>query len=144
MSSWARAAPWPGPGGYRGAHLQPIWGPVFRRPRRPRVRRERWETPDGDFLDLDWLVGGSGPLVLILHGLEGSSLSHYASGLLAEIAALGWRGAVINFRSCSGELNRLPRLYHSGETSDLGWVVARLVDAEPGLRLGLGGGPPGG
>jgi len=133
------AAEYRPPWWYRGRHLQTLWGPLFRRPRRPRVRRERWETPDGDFLDLDWLVGGSGPLVLILHGLEGSSLSHYASGLLAEIAALGWRGAVVNFRSCSGELNRLPRLYHSGETSDLGWVVARLVDAEPGLRLGLVG-----
>ena len=133
------AAEYRPPWWYRGRHLQTLWGPLFRRPRRPRVRRERWETPDGDFLDLDWLVGGSGPLVLILHGLEGSSLSHYASGLLAEIAALGWRGAVVNFRSCSGELNRLPRLYHSGETSDLGWVVARLVGAEPGLRLGLVG-----
>ena len=133
------AAEYRPPWWYRGRHLQTLWGPLFRRPRRPRVRRERWETPDGDFLDLDWLVGGSGPLVLILHGLEGSSLSHYASGLLGEIAALGWRGAVINFRSCSGELNRLPRLYHSGETSDLEWVIARLVDAEPGLRLGLVG-----
>ena len=133
------AAEYRPPWWYRGRHLQTLWGPLFRRPRRPRVRRERWETPDGDFLDLDWLLGGAGPLVLILHGLEGSSLSHYASGLLAEIAALGWRGAVINFRSCSGELNRLPRLYHSGETSDLGWVVARLVGAEPGLRLGLVG-----
>jgi len=95
--------------------------------------------PDGDFLDLDWLVGGAGPVVLVLHGLEGSSLSHYASGLLGEIAALGWRGAVVNFRSCSGDLNRLPRLYHSGETSDLAWVIGRLAHAEPGVTLGLVG-----
>ncbi|OGL14615.1 MAG: hypothetical protein A3K12_14460 [Candidatus Rokubacteria bacterium RIFCSPLOWO2_12_FULL_71_19] len=135
----ADAAGYRPPWWYCGRHLQTIWGPLLRRPRRPAVRRERWETPDGDFLDLDRLVGGRGPLVLILHGLEGSSFSHYASGLLAEIAALGWRGAVVNFRSCSGELNRLPRLYHSGETSDLGWVIGRLVAAEPALRLGLVG-----
>jgi predicted alpha/beta-fold hydrolase len=98
-------------------------------------------TDDGDFLDLDWLAGsGRGaPLVLILHGLEGSSRSHYVSGLLRETAALGLRGVVLNFRSCSGELNRSPRFYHSGETSDLDWVVARLLEREPTLRLGLVG-----
>lgn len=103
------------------------------------MRRERCETPDGDFLDLDWLAGGTGPLVLVLHGLEGSSASHYASGLLAEIGDLGWRGVVMQFRSCSGELNRRPRLYHSGETSDLDWVVGRLAAGEPDLRLGVVG-----
>jgi len=108
---------------------------------RPRLRRERLHTPDGDFLDLDWhdAPGRGAPLVLILHGLEGSSRSHYASGLLREASAHGLRGAVLNFRSCSGELNRAPRLYHSGETSDLGWVVERLLEREPGLRLGLVG-----
>ncbi len=124
---------------YRGRHLQTIWGPLFRRPPRPAVRRERWETPDGDFLDLDWVASGTGPLVLVLHGLEGSSRSHYAQGLLVGIAARGWRGAVMHFRSCGGELNRLPRLYHSGETSDLEWVVGRLVAGEPDLRMGLVG-----
>ncbi len=122
---------------YRGRHLQTVWGPLLRPVRPPRVRRERWTTPDGDFLDLDWLEGGSGPLVLVLHGLEGSSRSHYASGILREIADRGWRGAVLNFRSCSGELNRLSRLYHSGETSDLDWVVRTLIDREPDVRLGL-------
>src|SRR3970282_1382423 len=75
----------------------------------------------------------------ILHGLEGSSRSHYAAGLLGEAARRGWRAAVLNFRSCSRELNRAPRLYHSGETSDLDWLIGRLIEREPGLRLGLVG-----
>ena len=123
---------------YRGRHLQTIWGPLFRRLRRPPLRRERWPTPDGDFLDLDWLEGDS-PLVVILHGLEGSSGSHYARGLLLEAAALGWRAVVFHFRSCSGALNRGPRLYHAGETSDLDWVIGRLIQREPATPLGLVG-----
>ena len=126
---------------YRGRHLQTLWGPLLRRFARVPLRRERFHTPDGDFLDLDWLdvPPGRAPLVLILHGLEGSSRSHYVSGLLKETAALGLRGVVLNFRSCSGELNRAPRLYHSGETSDLDWVIGRLLQREPSLRLGLVG-----
>jgi hypothetical protein len=123
---------------YRGRHLQTIWGPLFRWLRRPPLRRERWSTPDGDFLDLDWLEGES-PLVVILHGLEGSSASHYARGLLREAAALGWRAVVLHFRSCSGELNRGRRLYHAGETSDLDWVIGRLIEREPATPLGLVG-----
>ena len=126
---------------YRGRHLQTLWGPLLRRFARVPLRRERVHTPDGDFLDLDWLDASPAraPLVLILHGLEGSSRSHYVSGLLREAAALGLRGVVLNFRSCSGELNRAPRLYHSGETSDLDWVIGRLLQPEPSLRLGLVG-----
>jgi predicted alpha/beta-fold hydrolase len=77
--------------------------------------------------------------VLILHGLEGSSRSHYARGLLRETGRLGWRGAVLHFRSCSGEVNRLPRLYHSGETTDLAWVVDVLGRRADRGRLGLVG-----
>ena len=123
---------------YRGRHFQTIWGPLLRWPRRPPLRRERWQTPDGDFLDLDWLDGGP-PLVVLLHGLEGSSHSHYAAGLLGEAAALGWRAVVLHFRSCSGELNRGPRLYHAGETGDLDWVIGRLIEREPATLLGLVG-----
>ena len=126
---------------YKGRHLQTLWGPVVRRFGRPPLRRERFDTPDGDFVDLDWLETAptGAPMVLILHGLEGSSRSHYAAGLLSEAAQRGWRAAVLNFRSCSGELNRAPRLYHSGETSDLDWLIGRLIEREPGLRLGLVG-----
>ena len=126
---------------YRGRHLQTLWGPLLRRGPRPALRRERVEMPDGDFLDLDWLAGCEGgvPLVVILHGLEGSSRSHYAAGLLRELAQVGWRGLVVNFRGCSGEINRSRRMYHSGDTRDLDFVLARLAAREPQLRLGLVG-----
>ena len=75
----------------------------------------------------------------MLHGLEGSSRSHYASGLLRAGRAAGWHGVVFNFRSCSGELNRLPRFYHSGETGDLAWVVQTLVARAPGVPIGAVG-----
>jgi predicted alpha/beta-fold hydrolase len=95
---------------------------------------------DGDFVDLDWVDGATtGPVLLILHGLEGSSRSHYAAGLLAEASRRGWAGVVLNFRSCSGELNRLPRFYHSGETSDLDEIVRRLIDRQPDRALGIAG-----
>ena len=126
---------------YRGRHLQTLWGPLLRHWRRPKLRRERLHTPDDDFIDLDWLAGApeQGPLLLILHGLEGSARSHYARGLLQGAGALGWRAAVMHFRSCSGEVNRLPKLYHSGETSDLEWVIGELAKREPLPRIGLVG-----
>jgi len=137
------AAGYDPPWWYRGAHLQTVWGPLLRRFRAEAFRRERVATPDGDFVDLDWLDAPSGaadaPLVLVLHGLEGSSRSHYVSGLVREAATAGLAAAVLNFRSCSGEPNRAPRLYHSGETSDLDWIVGRIVDRAPGRRLGLVG-----
>src|SRR5258705_9391686 len=126
---------------YRGRPHQTLWGPRLRNWGRPPLRRERLHPPDGDFLDLDWLAGApeQGPLRLILHGLEGSARSHYARGLLRGAGALGWRAAVMHFRSCSGEVNRLPKLYHSGETSDLEWVIGELAKREPVPRIGLVG-----
>lgn len=90
-------------------------------------------TGDGDFVDLDWLDGAGradAPLLLLLHGLEGNARSHYARGLLGLAQAAGWRAVVLNFRSCSGEPNRLPRFYHSGDTGDLHEVVQRLAARE--------------
>ena len=127
--------PWWG----RSAHVQTIWAAVRPRPRLP-LRRERIETPDGDFVDLDWTDGPAGtPLLLVLHGLEGSARSHYVTALIEAGRARGWRAVTLNFRSCSGELNRLPRFYHSGDTGDLDHVVRTLLDDEPGVRLGLVG-----
>ncbi|MBM3219774.1 MAG: alpha/beta fold hydrolase [Candidatus Rokubacteria bacterium] len=122
-------------------HAQTIWGPLFRTERVP-LRRERVPLDDGDFVDLDWLDGDAppgAPLVLVLHGLEGSSGSHYVGGLLAGARVRGWRGVVLNFRSCSGELNRLPRFYHSGDTGDLDAIVRLLMAREPGGRFGVTG-----
>ena len=108
------------------------------------MRRERFELADGDFVDLDWSPRRSGPVVLILHGLEGCSGSSYARGLLAAVHRAGWRGAVVHFRGCSGEPNRLDRTYHSGDTGDIAVVVDRLLardSAVPILAVGysLGG-----
>lgn len=137
MEAAAYRRPW----WYRGAHLQTVWGPLFRRFGRPRLRRERIRTRDDDFLDLDWLDGApaAGPLVLIVHGLEGSSRSHYVSGLMQESARLGLAATALNFRSCSGEINRTARLYHSGDTSDLEFVILELLDRQPSRRLGIVG-----
>jgi uncharacterized protein len=122
-------------------HAQTMWGPLFRRDRVP-LRRERIGLEDGDFVDLDWLdapAAADAPLVVVLHGLEGSSRSHYVGGLLAGARARGWRGVLLNFRSCSGELNRLPRFYHSGDTADFDAVVRGLTAREPGVRVGVVG-----
>jgi len=79
------------------------------------------------------------PLLLVLHGLEGSSRSHYAVGLMRQALARGWRAVALNFRSCSGELNRQPQFYHSGHTDDLDDVVRLLIEREPGGRVGAVG-----
>lgn len=112
-------------------HLQTLWPTVFRRRPWPRLRRERLELPDGDFLDLDWTLGGDGPRVVVLHGLEGSSGSPYARGMLQAVHDAGWRGVLMHFRGCSGVPNRLTRSYHSGETVDLDTVISILRRREP-------------
>jgi predicted alpha/beta-fold hydrolase len=113
---------------------------VARRHRLGGVTRERFETPDGDFVDVDSLPGRSGaPLLLVLHGLEGTARSHYVGGLFRLAAARGWRAALLYFRSCSGELNRLPRFYHSGDTADFDHVVRALIEREPSVRIGAVG-----
>jgi hypothetical protein len=105
-----------------------------------RFRRERFATGDGDFVDLDWADGPAGaPVLLLLHGLEGSSTSHYAAGMAALARARGWRAVVFNFRGCSGEPNRLPRFYHSGDTGDLDAVVSALVAREPAAQVLVAG-----
>ncbi|HEV8585255.1 MAG TPA: alpha/beta fold hydrolase, partial [Methylomirabilota bacterium] len=104
------------------------------------TRRERVPTPDGDFVDLDWLDGPpDAPFLFVLHGLEGSCESHYVRGLLALAHARGWGGLALNFRSCSGEPNRLPRFYHSGDTDDLDLVVRLVGERLPNARVGLVG-----
>ena len=112
-----------------GPHLQTLFPPVFRDRSLPPLRRERIELPDGDFVDIDWCETGTGPLVLLLHGLEGSLRSHYVSGLLRSLSSSGFVPAVLYFRGCSGEPNRLARSYHSGDTGDLDTVLRRLAAA---------------
>ncbi len=114
-------------------HQQTVWRKYFgETPVLPLVR-ERWDTPDDDFLDLDFVnpIASNAdtnkvPMLLLLHGLEGSSHSKYILGMLRCARQQGWCGVALNFRSCSGEINRQPRFYHSGETSDLDWVIRQL------------------
>ncbi|WP_296942351.1 YheT family hydrolase [uncultured Massilia sp.] len=117
-------APWWLPGG----HLQTIWPATCARKPRVAYRRERWDTPCGqDFIDVDFVDGLPGrPVVLLFHGLEGSSDSHYARTLMAAVQARGWHGAIPHFRGCSGEPNLAPRFYHSGDAEELDWIVRRL------------------
>ena len=126
-SGCAFAPPW----WLASPHLQTLWASTVRRRPNLILRRERVELTDGDFVDLDWSTGKDGPIILVLHGLEGSSRSRYAMGLAQAVERLGWRCAILNFRGCSGPPNRLERSYHSGDTGDLAEVVARLRDREP-------------
>jgi hypothetical protein len=117
-----------------------LWGKVVRRRAPVVTRRERWNTPDDDFLDLVRLDAHAGrPRLIILHGLEGSARAHYAVGLLDQAHHRGWAADVLLFRTCGGEMNRTLRSYHSGETGDLDFVVRKLAAAEPERSLLLAG-----
>jgi len=125
-------APWWLPGG----HLQTIYPFLVLRRRPPAYRRERWETPDGDFIDLDWTPGhADSPVLALFHGLEGSSASHYATALMRAVVERGWSGVVVHFRGCSGEPNRLARAYHSGDADEIDWILRRLRERHSGRRL---------
>jgi hypothetical protein len=129
------------PGWLPNRHLMTIYASVARLPERLPIARERWELPDGDFLDVDRLAGPrpDAPLLLVLHGLEGSSRSGYVRGLLARARARGLAGLALNFRGCSGEPNRLARFYHSGDTGDLAHALERLTSEQPGRPIVLAG-----
>ncbi len=126
-------APWWLPGG----NLQTIYARTLGRRYQVQYRRERWDTPDGDFIDLDWVESGgdNSKLLVLFHGLEGCSRSHYALSLMAAARRSGWRGVVPHFRGCSGELNRLPRAYHSGDSAEIDWILRRLKTQNPRSEL---------
>jgi len=122
-----------------GGHAQSIY-PLLIKPAPYPYYRERWETPDGDFIDLDWndaahTAAPVAPLVVLFHGLEGSSNSHYALSLMQGLKSIGWGGIVVHFRGCSGEANRLPRAYHSGDSAEVDWILRRLKQAQPNRPL---------
>ncbi len=125
----------------RGAHAQSIFGSLLKTSRVP-LNRKRFETPDGDFLDLDFLESDGNktcPRVVIVHGLEGSSKSPYVQNMLAEIERRGWRAVVLNMRMCSGEPNRVKQTYHSGKTEDLDFIVRELSKECPEEKMHLVG-----
>lgn len=130
--------PYRAPAWLPGGHAQTLW-PLLIKPRPLALRRERWTTPDGDFIDVDHLDGPpEAPLLVLFHGLEGSSRSHYAISAAQACRAAGWRCALPHFRGCSGELNRQPRAYHSGDSAEIDWILRRL-QALAGRRLHAAG-----
>lgn len=131
-------APWWLPGG----HAQTIWPALQGRADylvAPLYRRERWATPDDDFVDVDWLdAPATAPLLVLFHGLEGSSTSHYALALAVWAKKQGWGLVVPHFRGCSGEINRAPRAYHSGDFAEIDWILARLRARHTGTLYAVG------
>ncbi|MEF8794165.1 hydrolase [Thiohalorhabdus sp.] len=124
-----------------GGHLQTLWPALLRRPPSVAMRRERLELADGDFLDLDWAVAApaQGPVVLLLHGLEGGRESHYPGGLMQALAGRGMRPVLMYQRGCSGEPNRSHRRYTGGDTGDLAAVIAHLRRTHPEAQLAVVG-----
>jgi predicted alpha/beta-fold hydrolase len=144
-----------------GGHLQTLYAALLAPHPRASYRRERWETPDVDFVDADWLIHPSTvsrqpsaamasavgdkrsaissenetPLVVLFHGLEGRSTSHYAHALMAHVRDVGWDGVVVHFRGCSGEANRLPRAYHSGDSAEIEWMLRHVRTAHPARKI---------
>lgn len=148
------APPWWLPGG----QAQTIWPALFSRRRDgPSLpwRRQRWDTPDGDFVDADWLdvaprpgpeqpaqkagAAGGRPLLVLFHGLEGSSRSHYAEAFADWARRHGWDFVLPHFRGCSGEINRAARAYHSGDHEEIGWMLAqaRIRHGGPVAAVGV-------
>ncbi len=126
-----------------GGNLQTIWPALYARRSEgpvPAYRRERWTAPDGDFIDVDFVDRPTAgrPLLVLFHGLEGSSRSHYAEAFAAYAAARGMAFAVPHFRGCSGELNLAPRAYHSGDFEEIGWILQRLRAQHDGPLLAAG------
>ena len=129
-------APFQAPAWLAHPHLQTVWGSVVARAPRIAFRRERWDTPDGDFVDVDFVDGPAhAPWVHLYHGLEGSSNSPYARMLMHLARERGWRGSVFHFRGCSGEPNRLARAYHSGDSDEIDWSLRRIAARSDGAPL---------
>lgn len=129
-----------------GGNLQTIWPALYSRRvfgPHPEYLRERWTTPDADFIDVDWLAGKAAPgaaqpLLVLFHGLEGSSRSHYAEAFADFAQERGMAFAVPHFRGCSGELNHGPRAYHSGDFEEIGWILERMHQRHAGPILAVG------
>ncbi|MFN7835364.1 MAG: YheT family hydrolase [Burkholderiaceae bacterium] len=121
-----------------GGHVQTIAAARLALRRPVAYVRSRWETADQDFIDVDCSphpVADEAPLLVLFHGLEGSSQSHYAAAFMKACRKAGWLGVVPHFRGCSGEPNRLPRAYHSGDSAEIDWILRRLRLEHPGRAV---------
>ncbi|ASJ24537.1 YheT family hydrolase [Laribacter hongkongensis] len=125
----------PAPSAYRPprwlpeGHSQTIWPALLFRRAPPAYRRECWPTPDGGIIALDFIDAPQpdAPLVVLFHGLEGSSHSHYAIALMQALRQCGWHGVVPHFRGCGGMDNPLPRAYHAGDSAEVAWILETLA-----------------
>ena len=140
------------PAWLKNPHAQTIYASCLAPIPHVRFRRQYWETPDADFIELDWTIGRQGtndatspdtPLIILFHGLEGSSRSHYARTFMHAAERRGWQGVVVHFRGCGGRPNRLARAYHSGDSAELAWVLERFRASYPNplyvVAVSLGG-----
>ena len=117
-----------------------MWGKFMRRRELPELRLERIPLPDGDELTIASAASPTtGPILLVLHGLEGGVRSHYVGGIWGVARQKGWQPRMLLFRTCDGRMNRARRTYHSGETTDLDLVIRRLVAEDPQRAIGLAG-----
>lgn len=121
-------------------HFQTIAAKFFRRKKQVTTLSETIELPDGDFIDISWTklpekdtlpTAKQQPIVVVLHGLEGSKDSHYSKGMLATIKNNGWIGLLMHFRGCSGKPNRQGPSYHSGDTRDITYLTQQLTARYP-------------
>ena len=124
---------------FSNAHVQTIFPSVFRRVRGVKYQRERVDTPDGDFLDLDLTRPGFDRVAILLHGLEGDSNRAYVLGMVKALNRGGWDTVSMNYRGCGGECNRKLRFYHSGDTADLHTVVSHVIGRYQYSRVALVG-----
>lgn len=122
---------------FSNAHVQTVYPSLFRRVEGVEYTRKRIDTPDGDFIDLDIASAGSRKAGIILHGLEGNSGRSYVLGMARVLTRNGWDAIAMNFRGCSGESNKLPRFYHSGDTEDLSTVLTHVEETEAYEKLAL-------
>lgn len=113
---------------FKNAHFNTIFPALFRKVKNVNYTRERIDTPDGDFLDLDWLKVGSRRLVIVIHGLEGDASRSYVRGMVRIFNEEGWDAIGFNFRGCSGEMNRKPQSYHMGWTYDIDFLTKKIAD----------------
>lgn len=124
---------------FRNQHVHTIYPALFRQVNGVKFTRERIDTPDGDFIDLDWSQIDSEKLVIAIHGLEGSSQSRYIPGIIKAVQRRGWDGVAYNLRGCSGVPNRTLRFYHSGDTVDLDFVVRHILNLRHYRQLAIVG-----
>ncbi|WP_299453791.1 alpha/beta fold hydrolase [uncultured Pigmentiphaga sp.] len=158
MPAYLDTTPCPTPAWLPEGHSQTIFASRFSSHHHTSFTRERVDTPDGDFIDFDWTAPGLAPGaplgpetfaqlaasanmpaassngLVLFHGLEGSSASHYAQAISQYFRARGWTVVVPHFRGCSGEPNRLPRAYHSGDSADIAFMLNTARQRLPGLR----------